>query len=101
MPDLVAVANSNPGRCPSHFSRPPKDHLATDFRSNNALYGVSYIGGDPCGSKYNVDPFREETMDDNSFKPGLPDDMKERIEALAKEKIARANEEESTREKFG
>ena len=37
---------------------------------------------DPCGSKYNDDPF---DVNDN-FKPGLPENMKERIEALAKKK---------------
>ncbi len=45
-------------------------------------YGVSYIGGDPCGSKYNSDPF-----DAKVSKPGMPDDMKSRIEALAEKKI--------------
>ena len=44
-------------------------------------YGVSYIGGDPCGSKYNDDPF-----DVKPSKPGFPDDMKARIEALAEKK---------------
>ena len=44
-------------------------------------WGVSYIGGDPCGSKLNDDPF-----DTKSSKPGLPDDMKARIEALAERK---------------
>ena len=45
-------------------------------------WGKSYIGGDPCGSKYNDDPF-----DAANVKPGLPDDMKQRIEALAKQKL--------------
>jgi len=44
-------------------------------------YGVSYIGGDPCGSKYNDDPF-----DTQVTKPGMPDDMKARIKALAHKK---------------
>ena len=42
-----------------------------------AEYGVSYIGGDPCGSKYNDNPF-----DIQDQKPGMPDDMKARIQAL-------------------
>lgn len=46
-----------------------------------AEYGVSYIGGDPCGSKYNNDPF-----DTQVTKPGMPDDMKMRIKALAEQK---------------
>jgi hypothetical protein len=40
-------------------------------------WGVSYIGGDPCGSKYNDDPFDVQVQ-----KPGMPDDMKARIQAL-------------------
>lgn len=44
-------------------------------------WGVSYIGGDPCGSIYNQDPF-----DNKPSKPGFPDDMKARIDALAREK---------------
>lgn len=48
-----------------------------------AVYGVSYIGGDPCGSKYNDDPFDVDSSNDAAgFRPGLPDDMKDRIAAL-------------------
>uniref|UniRef100_A0A7S4IFY0 Uncharacterized protein n=1 Tax=Odontella aurita TaxID=265563 RepID=A0A7S4IFY0_9STRA len=43
-------------------------------------YGVSYIGGDPCGSKYNDDPFDASTNRED--KPGMPDSMKSRIDAL-------------------
>lgn len=46
-------------------------------------WGVSYIGGDPCGSKYNTDPFYKNPSD----KPGMPDDMKARIEALAQKRL--------------
>jgi hypothetical protein len=35
---------------------------------------LRYIGGDPCGSKYNNDPFAADVQ-----KPGMPDDMKARI----------------------
>jgi hypothetical protein len=48
-----------------------------DNTQPKAEYGVSYIGGDPCGSKYNDDPF-----DSQGQKPGMPDDMKARIQAL-------------------
>ena len=47
-----------------------------------ASYGVSFMGGDPCGSKYNDDPF-DATKEK---KPGIPDDMKARIAALAEQK---------------
>ena len=47
-----------------------------------ANYGVSFMGGDPCGSKYNDDPF-DATKDKN---PGIPDDVKARIAALAEQK---------------
>jgi hypothetical protein len=52
----------------------------------NAAYGVSYIGGDPCGSKYNDDPFDASK---DVFKPGMPDDMKDRIAALAARMLER------------
>lgn len=45
-------------------------------------WGASYIGGDPCGSKYNTDPH-----DARVEKPGMPDDMKARIAALAEKKL--------------
>jgi hypothetical protein len=48
-------------------------------------WGVSYIGGDPCGSKYNDDPF--DANKSSSNKPGFPDDMKARIQALAEQKL--------------
>ena len=54
----------------------------SDFSSPEPEWGKSYIGGDPCGSRYNDDPF-----DAASVKPGLPDDMKERIKALAEQKL--------------
>ena|ERR1719253_299894 len=54
-----------------------------------SAFGVSYIGGDPCGSKYNDDPF---DASQDSFKPGLPDSMKERIAALAAQKTKEQNE---------
>ena len=59
-----------------------------------AVYGVSYIGGDPCGSKYNDDPF--DSRADNS-KPGMPDDAKERIRLLA-EKFKKKQEQEQNGE---
>lgn len=48
-----------------------------------ANYGVSFMGGDPCGSKYNDDPFDAAKSDK---KPGIPDDVKARIAALAEQK---------------
>ena len=50
---------------------------------SSAQYGVSYIGGDPCGSKYNNDPFDVQVQ-----KPGMPDSMKARIQALVDKKVA-------------
>ena len=48
-----------------------------------ANYGVSFMGGDPCGSKYNDDPFDAAK---GERKPGIPDDVKARIAALAEQK---------------
>ena len=59
-----------------------KDNTEQD---SSATYGVSFIGGDPCGSKYNDDPF--DATKEEAFKPGFPDDMKARIEALAAKKL--------------
>ena len=53
--------------------------------SQSASFGVSYIGGDPCGSKYNNDPF--DATKEEAFKPGFPDDMKDRIAVLAAKKL--------------
>ncbi len=58
---------------------------STENDSSSATYGVSFIGGDPCGSKYNDDPF--DATKEAAFKPGFPDDMKARIEALAAKKL--------------
>lgn len=54
---------------------------APEENKDEVEWGVSYIGGDPCGSKYNNDPF-----DTKPSKPGFPDDMKARIEAIAEAK---------------
>jgi hypothetical protein len=45
-----------------------------DDAQPKAEHWVSYIGGDPCGSKYNDDPF-----DLQGQTPGMPDNMKARI----------------------
>ena len=58
-----------------------------------ASYGMSFMGGDPCGSKYNDDPF-DATKEK---KPGIPDDVKARIAALAEQK-KREMEENKKRE---
>lgn len=75
-----------------HYGNAQAEVQTSIEQSKEVVYGVSYIGGDPCGSKYNVDPFNDETNNDN--KPGLPDDMRERIAALAAEKLARTKAEE-------
>jgi hypothetical protein len=78
------------------FSRPTT--LATIPRSQDGdvqpkvEYGVSYIGGDPCGSKYNDDPFDRKMQ-----RPGMPDDMKARIQALADKKVAEEEKAAATR----
>mmetsp|Transcript_17182 Transcript_17182/g.37587 ORF Transcript_17182/g.37587 Transcript_17182/m.37587 type:complete len:138 (-) Transcript_17182:1073-1486(-) len=59
-----------------------------NINTSNVEWGVSYIGGDPCGSKYNSDPFDKSPSD----KPGMPDDMKARIEALAQKKLREQGE---------
>jgi hypothetical protein len=69
-----------------------KDSPKKDTDDANTEWGISYIGGDPCGSKYNEDPF--SGSNNKSFKPGFPDDMKARIEALAKKR--KEMEEKST-----
>ena len=66
------------------------DIVNMDNVEPQAVYGVSYIGGDPCGSKYNDDPFDAAAQ---ISKPGMPDDAKERIRLLA-EKMKRKQEEE-------
>ena len=59
------------------------DESATSDTTPKPEWGVSYIGGDPCGSKYNDDPFDTQVQ-----KPGMPDDMKARIQALVDQKVA-------------
>lgn len=52
-------------------------------------FGTSFIGGDPCGSKYNTDPH-----DAKVTKPGMPDSMKERIQKLADARTKRIQQEQ-------
>ena len=67
------------------------DIVSIDNVEPQAVYGVSYIGGDPCGSKYNDDPFDAAAQ---ITKPGMPDAAKERIRLLA-EKMKRKQQEEA------
>jgi hypothetical protein len=77
----------NAPRSASFLAKKSDTDLMKDNTENDssATYGVSFIGGDPCGSKYNDDPF--DATKEESFKPGFPDDMKARIEALAAKKL--------------
>jgi len=63
-----------------------KSSLSAEEKPEEPEWGVSYIGGDPCGSKYNDNPF-----DSKVDKPGMPDDMKARIAALADAKLLERN----------
>lgn len=63
-----------------------------DNAPSSASFGVSYIGGDPCGSKYNDDPFDAHETDVG--KPGMPEEMKDRIAAMAAEMLKRKQQKE-------
>ena len=63
-------------------------HIMCSFLHIANLIPLSPNSQDPCGSKYNDDPF---DVSDN-FKPGLPDNMKDRIAALAKQKAEEEKE---------
>ena len=76
--------------------QPESNSVNIDTVEPRAVYGVSYIGGDPCGSKYNDDPF-DAAAHQSGSKPGMPDDAKERIRLLA-ERMKRKREEEAQRE---
>jgi hypothetical protein len=56
--------------------------VSDDVSPPSPEWGTSYIGGDPCGSKYNTDPHDAKIQ-----KPGMPSDMKQRIAALAAKKL--------------
>ena len=56
-------------------------------KSSEPQWGASYIGGDPCGSKYNNDPHSMEIT-----KPGMPEDMKARIQRKAEEMLRQQQE---------
>jgi hypothetical protein len=77
----------------SESSASNDDETAIIVQEPTAEYGVSYIGGDPCGSKYNNDPFDAQVQ-----KPGMPDDMKARIQALVDKKVAEENKEQAEKQ---
>ena len=70
-------------------NEPPPSLITVDDDGNyyEPKYGVSFIGGDPCGSKYNTDPHDAQVE-----KPGMPNSMKARIQYLA-EKLKRKEKE--------
>ena len=91
LPSRIGVSNNRKSSV-IRFGVESPDNLDSDNETpQEPQFGVSYIGGDPCGSKYNNDPFDEKVA-----KPGLPDDMKARIQALAEKKMreSAAKEEE-------
>ena len=91
--DDDADGNSNSSTDDDDARKPQSsepDIVNIDNVEPQAVYGVSYIGGDPCGSKYNDDPFDAAAQ---ISKPGMPDDAKERIRLLA-EKMKRKQQQE-------
>lgn len=70
---------------PSDSSDPVTEIIGkSESKQSSAAFGVSFIGGDPCGSKYNDDPFDASK---DVVKPGMPDEMKDRIAAMAAEML--------------
>ena len=86
-PSLDLPSRSIPRSVLLFADRPDSERIKNESEneSTDTSFGVSYIGGDPCGSKYNSDPF--DASKENAFKPGFPDDMKARIAALAAKKL--------------
>ena len=89
---MISAHRSNPLATVFHAT----DESTSDDKGNDNIlddpsyepqYGVSFIGGDPCGSKYNTDPHDAQVE-----KPGMPDSMKARIQALV-DKRKREEEE--------
>ena len=73
------------------FASSPDEMSDTTSDADSVEWGVSYIGGDPCGSKYNDDPFDASK---EIAKPGMPDSMKARIADLAEKKLQQQREKE-------
>ncbi|KAL3797049.1 hypothetical protein ACHAWO_006685 [Cyclotella atomus] len=78
---------------PSDSSDPVTEIInKSDSNQPSAAFGVSFIGGDPCGSKYNDDPFGASK---DVVKPGMPDEMKDRIAAMAAELLKKQQSKEN------
>uniref|UniRef100_A0A7S2EPV4 Uncharacterized protein n=1 Tax=Ditylum brightwellii TaxID=49249 RepID=A0A7S2EPV4_9STRA len=60
----------------------------SEAEEHEPQWGVSFIGGDPCGSRYNTDPHDAQVE-----KPGMPASMKERIRLLAEQKKREAEDQ--------
>ena len=90
---LAATTDSGDADVANKDDKDSNNIVNIDNVEPRAVYGVSYIGGDPCGSKYNDDPFDAAAQSDRS-RPGMPDDAKERIRLLA-ERMKRRQEEEA------
>ncbi|KAL3775365.1 hypothetical protein ACHAW5_006507 [Stephanodiscus triporus] len=90
-PSTIFLAADDEGE-PSGGGETAENDSEEYGNSAGAVYGVSYIGGDPCGSKYNEDPF-DVASAESPFKPGIPDDMKDRIAALARKKLPKSQGE--------
>jgi hypothetical protein len=70
---------------PSDSSDPVTEIIGkSESKQSSAAFGVSFIGGDPCGSKYNDDPFDASK---DVVKPGMPDEIKDRIADMAAEML--------------
>lgn len=89
----LKITTTRLGKQDNADSSDPITQIMDTVDTQPAAFGVSYIGGDPCGSRYNDDPFDASK---DVVKPGMPDEMKDRIAAMAAEMLRKQqNKDES------
>ena len=80
------------------FSPSPSRRTATIARSSPSpekdedMFGVSFMGGDPCASSYNDDPF-----DEQDAKPDAMAELRRRVKALEDARLAKATADDDAK----
>ena len=80
------------------FSPSPSRRTATIARSSPSpekdddMFGVSFMGGDPCASSYNDDPF-----DEQDARPDAMAELRRRVKALEDARLAKATADDDAK----
>ena len=83
---LTVAAAFSPARQPRTAVIARRSSPSDPEKDEGTTFGMSFMGGDPCASSYNDDPF-----DEQDAKPDALAELRRRVKALEDARLAKAD----------